>query len=105
MRYDILNIAVVAHLVEDRLKVALGAVDEPDRFGSKSHLKVTNGGWLRVSTAFTDEAKAVVSLHSDLDDADHNVWAIEVFNAACRVTDSDVDLFDEEDRVVKSRRI
>ncbi|TLH63711.1 hypothetical protein [Mycolicibacterium phocaicum] len=103
MRYDILNVSAPAHRVEHLLKAALGATDEPNKFGSKSHLKTPDGGRIRVSASFTDGSKSTVSLHSDFDNAEHNAWAVKVFNTTCAATDADVDLFDEADSVVKSR--
>lgn len=103
MRYDILNVSAPAHRVEDLLTAALGATDEPNRFGPKTHLKTPNGGRLRVSPSVNATSEASVSLYSDFDDAEHNAWAVKVFNATCSATDADVDLFDEDDSVVKSR--
>lgn len=103
-RYDILNVSAPAHRVEHLLKAALGATDEPNKFGPKTHLTTSNGGRLRVSPAVTNEAVAVVSLNSDLPDAEHNAWAVEVFNAACAATTSTVELFDEDDNVISSHR-
>lgn len=103
MRYDILNVGVEAHHLERSLATALGAAVKADRHGPKTHLEAPNGGRLRVSPAVTNAAVAVVSLNSDLDDAEHNAWAVEVFNAACAATTSTVELFDEDDNVVKSR--
>ena len=103
MRYDILNVGVEATRLEGLLAAALKAVEEPDRYGPKTHLKAPNGGWLRVRPAVTNDAVSVVSLNSDLPDSEHNAWAVEVFNAACGATTAAVELFDEDDNVVKSR--
>lgn len=103
MPYDILNVGEEAHRLEAVLREALDAASAPNRFTDGSHLKTANGGRLRLSPAFTDSTKSSVSLHSDLDEAEHNAWAVEVFDAVCAAIDGDVELLDESDHVVKSR--
>lgn len=68
----------------------------------KHHWAFPNGGRVRVfSTA--EHSPAGVTLNSDLDDAAHNGWAIEVFNALCASAEGDVTLLDENDKFVRSR--
>jgi len=103
MRIDVIT---VASSDADHLDVLIGEIPgatdavskhRPD----KHHWVFPNGGRVRLfSTA--EHSPAGVTLHSDLDDADHNAWAIDVFNAISRLG-GDVTVFDEDDNVVKSQ--
>jgi len=103
MRCDVLNTDADADHLEALVRRALRAVDEPDLFGAKSHLKTPNGGRIYVSPSLVNSAESGATLHSEFADAEHNAWAIEVFDALCAAAPYDVELFDEDDHVIRAR--
>lgn len=104
VRTDVIAVTgPVADHLDSRIAELPGATDAVSKHRpDKHHWAFPNSGRVRVfSTA--DRSPAGVTLNSDLDDAEHNAWAIEVFDALIAGTEGDVTLLDENDNVVKSR--
>ncbi|MFT4125553.1 MAG: hypothetical protein QM662_04910 [Gordonia sp. (in: high G+C Gram-positive bacteria)] len=86
--------------LEPRVAEALSAELTPDLYGPNSHLRTPDGG--RLYLRKSGDA-VVIGLASDLAEAEHNGWAADVFGTLCVITPGDIQMFDEDDNVVRSR--
>jgi len=106
MRTDLITVTgPIADQLDTRVAALPGATDAVSKHRpDKHHWAFPNSGRIRVfSTA--DRSPAGATLNSDLDDTEHNAWAIEVFNAMSVGTEGDLTLLDENDNIVRSRAI
>ena len=105
MRTDIITVSgpTPADHLDALIAELPGATDAVSKHRpDKHHWAFPNSGRVRVfSTA--DRSPGGVTLNSDLDDAQHNAWAIEVFDALSRASAGDVTLFDQDDNPIRTR--
>ncbi|WP_157851058.1 hypothetical protein [Gordonia phthalatica] len=86
--------------LDEAIRRCLEFASVPDAYGTGVHLETPDGVRIYVHRGVRAMA---VSLVSGLPDAEHNEWAIRIFDEIVRGVTGGVELLDEDDNVVRSR--